>query len=260
MSGDPDELYYRDRYWEWIAPRLRAERVDLSGSFLDAGCGPGRLTIPLARELEDAAGTVVGVDMVPELLEAARRGAAEAGVTNVSFVESDLLEFLTRQPGAAYSGVLCLEVAYMIRDLERFLGELARVLEPGGLLLASFRTRYFLAQLGVVQRDWELSEAATGSSEGLLPGGGWQNRYHREGVIEALSRAGFAEIELQGIGSSSGIAGDPLARLVRPSELDARELQRLAAVERALGASHPDAGRYILAAARRSPVAGEPTG
>lgn len=260
MSADPDELYYLDRYWEWIAARLRSGQVNRSGSFLDAGCGPGRVTIPLAREIAADGGNVSGVDMVHELLEVARRGTAEAGVTNASFIQSDLLEFLATQKDSAYAGVVCLEVAYVIPDVDSFLRELARVLEPGGLLLASFRSRYFLAQLGVVQRDWDLSEAAIGSREGVLPGGSRQNRHYSDEVIAALTQAGFSDIELHGIGNSSGIAGDPLAQLVRPSKLEPREVQRLAAVERALGGSHPDTGRYILAAARRSPATREPSG
>jgi ubiquinone/menaquinone biosynthesis C-methylase UbiE len=34
-------------------------------------------------------GTVTGIDMTPEMVENARRGAAELGVSNVTFVEGE---------------------------------------------------------------------------------------------------------------------------------------------------------------------------
>src|SRR5919197_184384 len=48
---------------------------------LDVGTGAGTLALALAALVRE----VVGVDVVPELLEAARRGAPE----NVTFVEAD---------------------------------------------------------------------------------------------------------------------------------------------------------------------------
>jgi SAM-dependent methyltransferase len=51
---------------------------------LDFGCGVGRLSIPLAR----VAGTVVGVDVSPGMLEEARANARHAAVGNVTFAPS----------------------------------------------------------------------------------------------------------------------------------------------------------------------------
>ena len=50
---------------------------------LDFGCGVGRMTLALAKRAE----RVVGVDIAPQMLALARQNAAEAGITNVVFVE-----------------------------------------------------------------------------------------------------------------------------------------------------------------------------
>lgn len=54
-------------------------------SALDFGCGVGRLLLPMARRVERA----VGVDVAPAMLELARRNAEQAGLANVTLVESD---------------------------------------------------------------------------------------------------------------------------------------------------------------------------
>lgn len=57
-------------------------------ALLDVGCGPGTITIDLARLLPE--GHVVGIDASAEVIAEARRAAREAGVTNVDFHVADL--------------------------------------------------------------------------------------------------------------------------------------------------------------------------
>ena len=52
---------------------------------LDFGCGVGRLALPLARNF----GRVVGVDVVPRMLELTRMNAAAANVSNIDLVLGD---------------------------------------------------------------------------------------------------------------------------------------------------------------------------
>lgn len=55
---------------------------------LDVGCGPGSITIDLARRVGDR-GTVVGIDASAEVVETARAAAARAGVGNIEFRVGD---------------------------------------------------------------------------------------------------------------------------------------------------------------------------
>ncbi len=58
-------------------------------------------------------------------------------------------------------------------------------------------------------------------------------------------------LELVGIGCCSGLEDDPFAGFARPSLLSENERNQLMRLETALGPMLPDAGRYLLAAARK---------
>ena len=68
---------------------------------LDVGCGPGSITIDLARRV-GADGHVVGIDASAEVVETARAAAAAAGVTNVEFHVGDAFD---PTPGEHYDVV-----------------------------------------------------------------------------------------------------------------------------------------------------------
>lgn len=252
MVDDPDEAYYRDRYWAWIEPELERRGCDLSAVFLDAGCGSGRLALPLAELIQQHGGRVIGVDLLAESVEAAAANADRAGLGNAEFFEGDVLSFLARQPDGTFGAALFLEVGFQVLDLPRHLEELRRVLRPGGLLLASFRTQHYLALAGVLRRDWQLATTVLRSRSGQLRGMGWQNWQSAHDATALLEGSGFSAVELQGMGLCSGIAGDPLAAVAQPSVLGEADLEALASVETELGAAYPDIGRYVLASAVRT--------
>jgi SAM-dependent methyltransferase len=156
-------------------------------------------------------GRVVGVDLLAESVEAARRNAE--GLPNVELRQADLLDFLAEQADETFSGALFFEVAYEVLDLPRTVRELHRVLRLGAPLLASFRTQQYLALFAVRGRDWELADAVVRKRSGHLPAMGWQSWHTSAEAAALLQEAGFAEVELGGIGICSGIAGDPLAAI-----------------------------------------------
>ena len=89
---------------------------------LDVGTGAGTLALALAPLVRE----VVGVDVVPELLEAARRGAPP----NVTFVEGDA----THLPfeNESFDLVCCRRTLHHIARPELVVAELARVTRHGG--------------------------------------------------------------------------------------------------------------------------------
>ena len=62
----------------YVAPHFAA-----GARVLDVGCGPGTITVDIARRV--APGTVVGIDASADVIEQARHDAAAAGVENVEF-------------------------------------------------------------------------------------------------------------------------------------------------------------------------------
>lgn len=106
--------------------------LDPGLSLLDVGCGPGTITIDLARRL--APGTVTGVDAAPGIVEQAAALAHDEGVTNAVFRVGDVyaLDF----PDASFDIVHAHQVLQHVADPVQAMREIRRVLKPGGLFAA----------------------------------------------------------------------------------------------------------------------------
>ncbi|KAL4874274.1 S-adenosyl-L-methionine-dependent methyltransferase [Aspergillus karnatakaensis] len=97
---------------------------------LDVGCGPGSITIDIARLLPSA--HVTGVEYVPDPLPQARDLAAKSGITNIDFQVADIhaLPF----PDESFDIVHVHQVLQHISDPVNALRELHRVTTRGGIV------------------------------------------------------------------------------------------------------------------------------
>jgi SAM-dependent methyltransferase len=100
-----------------------------SGVAIDVGCGTGRALPPL-REAIGPAGTLVALDVTPEMLAAARPAAQLAAATMV-IADARALPFADGSVDAIFAAGL----VNHLPDTEAGLRELARVTSPGGLLV-----------------------------------------------------------------------------------------------------------------------------
>ena len=108
---------------------------------LDVACGTGNLAIPAAR----AGARVVGVDIAPNLVAAARAAAERAGV-DVLFQEGDA-ESLP-YADASYATVMSMFGVMFAARPERALDELLRVASPGGrIALATWTPGGFVGHM-----------------------------------------------------------------------------------------------------------------
>ena len=101
---------------------------------LDLGSGAGADVLISARRVGPT-GRVIGLDMTDEMLELARRNAAEAGVGNAEFVKGYIEDMPL--PDASVDVVISNCVINLAADKRRVLREAARVLRPGGRLAVS---------------------------------------------------------------------------------------------------------------------------
>lgn len=117
-----DKKPFDRKMLDWLA-----EKVGDLGIICDMGCGPGQA----ARYLFDRGAKVCGVDLSPGMVERARRLNPD-----LPFLEGDMLA-LSNIADNSYGGVAAFySVIHVPRPaLNQALGELKRVLRPGGTLL-----------------------------------------------------------------------------------------------------------------------------
>jgi len=103
-------------------------------SLLDVGCGAGLFAEPLARLGAD----VVGVDPAPAAIEAARRHAEETGA-RLAYRAATVEDMAAEE--RRFDVVSAMEVIEHAADSKAFVASAARLVKPGGLLLASTLNR-----------------------------------------------------------------------------------------------------------------------
>ena len=101
------------------------------GEVLDIGTGPGRIPILLCRA--DRRFRVLGVDLAGPMLDLARRNVADAELSDlIRFARGDAknLPF----PDGRFEAVMNNTIVHHIPEPALALGEMARLVAPGGLL------------------------------------------------------------------------------------------------------------------------------
>lgn len=99
-------------------------------SVLDIGCGPGSITVGIARAV--APGSVVGVDIEPTQVALGNEQAAALQLTNCEFQTASVLALPMADD--AFDVVYGHTILMQFDNLEPVLSEVARVLKPGGLI------------------------------------------------------------------------------------------------------------------------------
>lgn len=109
----------------YLLPRLHPGQ-----RLLDVGCGPGTLTVDLARRVHP--GAVVGVDISKEVVDEAAAYSAERGARNVSFVAGDFRTVVGER--RAFDVVHAHQVLQHLSDPPGALAAMADLARPGGIV------------------------------------------------------------------------------------------------------------------------------
>jgi 2-polyprenyl-6-hydroxyphenyl methylase/3-demethylubiquinone-9 3-methyltransferase len=164
---------------------MPAGEVQAGEHWLDAGCGTGTI----ARRLAQQGCRVTAVDGSARMIAAAERAAAPGtGSMPLCFLRvKDVAELPFAD--AAFDAIVCSSVLEYVDAPSLVLGELARVLRPGGRLIVSIPNRR-----AVLRRTQRLTHWIT-SRCGLAP---WpryiglsRHAYTREEFAEVLQASAF---------------------------------------------------------------------
>lgn len=165
---------------------------------LDVGCGPGTITLDLARRV--APGEVLGLDRVEEPLQEARAAAAEQGVTNASFEVGDVYDL--GSPDDSFDVLHAHQVLQHLGDPVAALEEMRRVGRSGAVLAvrdADYGAMTWYPADPRLDRWLELVSAAT-RANGANPDAGrrllsWVQAAGFDDVIASASVWCFASAE-----------------------------------------------------------------
>lgn len=196
----------------WLDRRWRRKTVELSGikedqKVLDVCSGTGELTFLLARKVGPK-GSVVGADFCDSMLAIARKKSA-GRETNVSFLFSDAKDLPF--PDQSFDAVTVSFGMRNIPDTSLALGEIRRVLRPGGIFvcleLTRPRSRWFLClyQWYVFRVMPFIGKLVVKASAPYLYLPRSINAFYRPGEFKALiEHSGFTDVRVNSF--SMGIA------------------------------------------------------
>jgi len=130
-----------------------ADRAELApgGSALDVCCGTGDLALELAGRVAPG-GHVVGCDFSEPMLDLAREKASRRGAGGVRFEWADALSL--PYDAGRYDAVTVGFGVRNLANLERGLGEMTRVLRPGGRLVVLEITQPTRPPLSIFYSLW----------------------------------------------------------------------------------------------------------
>ncbi len=229
MPDEVEQFYGQSAEDEWN--RLERHRMEFAVTLralsdylppvparvLDIGGGPGRYAITLAQQ----GYTVTLFDLSAPLLDFAHRKAAEMGVTLAGYEHGTATD-LSRFPPENFDAALLMGPLYHLLEPEerqQAVREAYRIIRPGGLIFATFITRYApirdmarKAPHRLIERWAEHDRIITTGQYQLAPGGGFTSAYfaHPTEVIPLMTSGNFATLDLIGCEGITSMIEDQL--------------------------------------------------
>jgi len=169
---------------------VEALQVGPGMQVLDLAGGTGEPALTLASAVSPG-GHVTATDLVPEMLAVSQGKAVSQGLQNITFQQADAenLQF----PDAAFDRVTCRFGVMFFPNVGKALGEIHRVLKPGGRAAFAVwgpfpKNPYMTATIGVLMKYVQLPPPDPDAPNPF--------RFAQSGSLSsALTRAGFRNVQ-----------------------------------------------------------------
>ncbi len=152
---------------------------------LDFGCGPGTITVGLARAVEP--GEIHGLDVEESQINLARAAAEAGGHHNATFHVGNATDLPFDDD--SFDVAHCHAVLMHVPDTPGTLAEVKRVLKPGGII----SSREFIVDSSFLEPGTENTAAAWATFANLLSANGGHPQMGKE-LKNKLIEAGFSDI------------------------------------------------------------------
>tara|TARA_Y100001972_G_scaffold126580_1_gene180727 strand:- start:19734 stop:20624 length:891 start_codon:yes stop_codon:yes gene_type:complete len=156
-------------------------QIQKGDTVIDLGSGAGNDCF-VARHETGVEGKVIGIDFTPAMIQKARKNAEKLGYNNVEFREGDIDDMPVNDNVADVIVSNC--VLNLVPDKQKVIGEIFRVLKPGG--------HFSISDIVMVG---ELPEALREDAE--MYAGCVAGAIQKEEYLQFIKDAGFQNITLQ---------------------------------------------------------------
>jgi 2-polyprenyl-3-methyl-5-hydroxy-6-metoxy-1,4-benzoquinol methylase len=179
------QLYEKPQFIDRLALFVNGIRKSVTSDckILDYGCGTGRIAIELAKLTYQ----VHGVDGSRGMIERAR---AEALKYNFPWLTYETIEPEIWYPRQQYDAIVCSSVLEYVPDDKQLLGNFAKGLVPGGILLIS--VPYKFSAVGIMGKVFHTCNRIISAPEHDVQFA--HRRYSRTAFAKALLQVGLETI------------------------------------------------------------------
>jgi SAM-dependent methyltransferase len=154
---------------DYISKLLNKIEVKPDWSVLDIGCGPGTITIPLARKVK----TVTGLDVSSEMLKHLKINADNSGVNNISFINSSWQDAFKEKKVADYDVVVASR-SLMSGDMKEAISNIDSIAR---------QAVYLTLPIVHLPLDWEVYKAIGRKAKKHAPYVYFYNLLYQMGII-----------------------------------------------------------------------------
>ncbi|MCD1293786.1 class I SAM-dependent methyltransferase [Methanocella sp. CWC-04] len=176
------------------------EKADIKpdSSVLDVGCGFGRTSCRLAKEIGCK---VVGVDIMPKMIEGSKARAKKMGVEDrVTFLRCDARNLPMKS--GTFDKVLIESVTIFMDDIDSAIAEYDRVTKPGGVICDNevCITQRSMDELKDDKEDIEsiFKSFSSYSNNGLLTYEGWKEAFEKRFMsVESWHHIADPRVEME---------------------------------------------------------------